>query len=783
MKRAIFFSIFLIGFTAISAQIVLLRQLIVVFYGNEVSLGFVLAAWLFWGAVGSWLLGRFADKIKYHIFYFALLQIVLAFILVGAVFIIRDARTILGTSAGEIISFLPMAAFSFLVLCLICIILGFLFALACRIYPQKTEGAKQIGRVYICEALGAVCGGCGVSFFLIRRFDALYIMLGLALLNLVSAYFLQSKLSRGIGKYRQDTTAKIALGHCRRQFSCPRFLRVSRAVNLTLIIILFSLLFSQKAKEFKQASIRKQWKQFTVLAAEDSIYSNLVVTKRDEQYSFFSNGLYLYTVPDQAASEEAVHLALLQTPYPKRVLLIGGGLGGLADEILKHPVESVDYVELDPKIIELGRRYLPPEKLKFLEDPRLQVFHQDGRLFIKQLRRKPYDSIIVYLGDPYTAQINRFYTLEFFQELKRGLAPGGVFSFNVSSAENFLNIEQQEFLSSLQKTLNSVFKEVKVIPGGTAYFLATDKAGTLTYDYKELTRRLRKRRIQTKFVRDYYLFAKLSADRIRYLEQKLAEEKAATLNTDFRPISYYYDMLLWSTYFTQAWRKIFTVVNQKNLWFFFLFCYLSILAFGFLRRKKVDARSKTVLLAVSTTGLTELSFQIIILLAFQIIYGYLYYKLGIILSFFMVGLVLGGWLITRILTNLKDDYGLFIKTQVIISLYPLILPLVFFALRAAAGTKSVSWLGSNIVFPALPVIAGFVGGFQFPLANKIILKNASIIGRTAGLSYGMDLLGSCAGALLVSAFLVPILGIAQTCLAIAVLNCVVLFSLIMNRKR
>lgn len=766
MKKSIIFATFLIGFTALSAQIVLLRQLIAVFYGNEISLGLLLGAWLFWGALGSWLLGRFADKIKNRQFTFAVLQIILAFILPGSVFMVRNTKTALGILPGEIIGFLPMAAFSFFVVSLICVTLGFLFALACRIYPQKTIGAIRIGRVYILEALGAVCGGCLVSFFFIRYFDALYIMLGLAGLNLISAYLLQRKIRQ------------------------PKFVPVIRYASLALIVILLSLLFSQKAKEFKQASIRGQWKHFTLLTARDSIYGNLVVTRQDAQYSFFSNGLYLFSVPDIASSEEAAHFALLETPHPGRVLLIGGGIGGLAGEILKHPVSALHYVELDPEIIALGRQFLAPEKLGFLKDPRLTIFHRDGRLFIKRLAKgaRPlsdfarYDSIILYLGDPYTAQINRFYTREFFELAQECLAPDGVLSFSLSSAENFLNVEQQQFLSSIHKTLKSVFSEVKVIPGDTAYFLATDKKGILTYDYKELSRRLRERGVPAKFVREYYLFAKLSEERVAYLEGRIEAEKKAKLNTDFRPISYYYDMVLWSTYFARPWRKAFSAVNEKSLWAFFSLVYLSILGWGFWRRKRGGAKSRAVLLAVSTTGLTELSFQVVILLAFQIIYGYLYYKLGIILSFFMIGLVLGSWSITKRLEKVKDDFGLFIKTQAVISVYPLILPLAFYALNAATGSRFISWAGSNIVFPLLPVVSGFIGGFQFPLANKIILKDANIIGRTAGLSYGMDLLGACTGALLVSAFLVPLLGITQTCIAVAVLNAVVLTTLMMNRR-
>ena len=111
------------------------------------------------------------------------------------------------------------------------------------------------------------------------------------------------------------------------------------------------------------------------------------------------------------------------------------------------------------------------------------------------------------------------------------------------------------------------------------------------------------------------------------------------------------------------------------------------------------------------------------------------------------------------------------------------MPLVFYGLNRASVNLSISWLGSNIIFPALPIISGFIGGFQFPLANKIILKDSDIIGRVSGLTYGMDLLGSCLGALLVSAFLVPILGITQSCLAVASLNFVVLISLILKIRK
>ena len=76
-----------------------------------------------------------------------------------------------------------------------------------------------------------------------------------------------------------------------------------------------------------------------------------------------------------------------------------------------------------------------------------------------------------------------------------------------------------------------------------------------------------------------------------------------------------------------------------------------------------------------------------------------------------------------------------------------------------------------------------IGGFQFPLATKIYLKYNTRVGRVAGITYGVDLAGSCAGAFLVSAFLVPIIGIPNTCYAITAISFFVLILLIQGYLR
>ena len=128
-NKGLFFALAMIGFTATGGQIILVREFIVVFYGNELCLGVILANWLLWGAVGSWGLGLLADRIKRRIGVLAICEILLAILLPALIFVVRIARIVLKTQPGELIGFLPMVLFSFLTLAPLCTILGFLFAL------------------------------------------------------------------------------------------------------------------------------------------------------------------------------------------------------------------------------------------------------------------------------------------------------------------------------------------------------------------------------------------------------------------------------------------------------------------------------------------------------------------------------------------------------------------------------------------------------------------------------------------------------------------------------
>ena len=169
------------------------------------------------------------------------------------------------------------------------------------------------------------------------------------------------------------------------------------------------------------------------------------------------------------------------------------------------------------------------------------------------------------------------------------------------------------------------------------------------------------------------------------------------------------------------------------------------------------------------------------MLAFQFIYGYMYYQLGFILTSFMIGLTLGSFLITSFMEKIEDEKSLYIKTQAWMSVYPLVLAITLMAVAKINRVFPAAGNMLQIVFLIMPALGGFIGGFQFPLANKIWLKDSNDVGKTTGLLYGIDLIGSCIGGLGIGIILIPLLGIIQTCGLLSVIN-IFIFILISNSR-
>lgn len=722
-------------------QIILLRELMVVFYGNELSIGMVLASWLLWTAVGSSLLGKIADFFKNKLLVFAVTQILLSLILPLSIFFVRISKIVWNIPVGEVVTIPKMMGISFSVLAPFCFLSGFLFALGCSFVSEFLESpAKSVGRVYYYEATGSACGGLIFSFIALRFLNHIEITLIVSILLLLSSFLL------------------LRL----------KAVYVLRSFPLTLMgLFLVGLIWYGHTLDEKSRTW--EWKGYNLVAFKDTLYGNIVVASEDNQVNFYENGLWNFSCPDPLTAEESVHFALLQHPNPKIVLLVGGGISSSLSEILKHPhITQVDYVELDPELIALGKRHLPHQVRAVLEDPKIHMFYMDGRAFIKRTKG-PYDVVIVNLPDPMTAQLNRFYTLEFFKEVRNILDNNGVFYFGVTSSEDIIGYTLSNFLISVHQTFSQVFDEIVVFPGGTARFFGALRKGILVSDPETLVIRLKNRGINLKYVREYYILFNLSSTRLDYINSILNQERGVSINRDLNPICYFYDLVLWGAQYSPITKDLFLRISAIQLnwvtYFIALFTLIAILVSCLLKARKYLSR-KYLLYAIMIMGFSEIGFGITVILAFQILYGYMYYKMGILITFFMVGLALGGLLITYLLEKIRHLRNTLIGIQGCLALYCIILALSISYLQGISGRLFLV----EIIFPSLTFVAGLLGGFHFPLANSIYLGKERKVGKTAGLTYGMDLIGSSVGSLIISVAFLPVLGITQTLLILMALN-------------
>jgi len=137
------------------------------------------------------------------------------------------------------------------------------------------------------------------------------------------------------------------------------------------------------------------------------------------------DGITMLTEYDEHAYHEMiVHVPLLLHPKPSRVLVIGGGDGGTVREVVKHAeVESVHVCEIDRQVVESCRRYLPSLASSF-DDPRVEVFYEDGARFVKE-HPDSYDIIIVDSTDPLgPGQI--LFQRPFYEDMKQCLRGQGI---------------------------------------------------------------------------------------------------------------------------------------------------------------------------------------------------------------------------------------------------------------------------------------------------------------------------------------------------------------------
>jgi len=753
MRRRLAFAMIIVGLSGIIAQILILRELMITFYGNELSIGIILANWLILEAIGAFLLGKKAERVRKKFEIFIILNLIFLISFPIMIYLARIVKDIMGLTPGEGVGLVPMLCSSFLILLPVSISHGALFTFGCKIYSLYSDAkdAVNIGRVYIYETLGTMAGGIGFTYLLIPYFHSITIALSVSLLNVILCLWLLFPFRR----YKRDT-AKRNLSF----------------LSLGCSFLIGFFLFGGGADVIHIDSINNQWKGQHLVHYQNSIYGNVAVIEREGQYTFFSDGVPIITTPfpDISFVEWFIHMPMLLHSNPENILVLSGGAGGVIHEILKHPsVKKIDYTELDPLILATIAKFNSPLTEKELGDEKVQVINMDGRVFVKT-SPSLYDVIFVGLGEPSDLQTNRFFTTEFFSLAKKRLSEDGLLIISLPGSLSYLGRELESLNACIVHTLNGVFPYVNVVPGDFNLFIASSSEDILQFNVQELNVRLAERGLDTGLITPAYIDYMLSSRHSEWFFDRV-NSGTKRLNSDFSPIGFFYSLSYRNAMFSPYMRKPFLLFEGFNIAHFCMLCLIIILTVILIGRRTGQLSRISVPICVAMTGFSGMIFSLVLIFAFQALYGYVFHWIGLLVSTLMVGTALGGFMMTHFLGKKMNELTLFMKLEICLILFSVILPLVFTILHPYIDRPSAFLLKS--VFLGLSFVSGFLIGLQFPLANKMYLtfgmgKQKHRFGDTVGLLYGSDLLGGWMGGILGGVILLPVLGLLGTCVIVVI---------------
>jgi spermidine synthase len=273
----------------------------------------------------------------------------------------------------------------------------------------RTAG-RVLADLNAADYAGALLGGLVWPFVLLPlagqvRGAALTGMVNLAAAAVVAAFLLREQMS--VWARRAATAALLAA-----------------AVVLGVLLV--------RAHDI-EVTARQRLYSDPVLVAQQSAYQQIVLTERNGDVRLYLDGdLQFSSLDEYRYTEALVHPVLADDP--ERVLVLGGGDGLAAREVLRHPsVREIVQVDLDPAVLDLARTRLTELNGHSLTDPRVQVIAADAFTWLREPAAHGFDAVVVDMPDPDTPALGRLYSTEFYGLVRAALDPGGLVSVQAGS--------------------------------------------------------------------------------------------------------------------------------------------------------------------------------------------------------------------------------------------------------------------------------------------------------------------------------------------------------------
>ena len=758
-----------LGGVAALSQSVLLREAMVTFHGTELTVGAFYGGWFLWIALGAFagppLVRRGPSPTSLYTILLAVYPLTLLLQIVG----LRYWRVLNGLSPLEIVTLEEGLLGAAIGAALPGFLTGTLFPLAARTLdslPELESSSKtvptlgRVSRLYLWEAVGSLVGGMAFTFALATTLTPPQ-TLGVACVALGAVAALISSRSR------------------------KRWQLVAPGIALTAGVVLWTPAGGRLDRLTEEARWSSLQQGYELKSTQYSPYSHIAVggfpnagKSASTGHGVFYDGVLSESFPDEARfSLMAAHI-MAQNPWAKRVLLLGGGVEGLAQSLTRYPsLKRIDVVMRDPFAVETLLRFLTPKSRKSLRDPRVHIVRDDARRhLVEKTKARSYDTVVSLFPRPTTASLNRFFTREFFLEAQRVVADGVFVLFFHRDEADYLTPGERNSLAAIQKTLHGVFPRWTLFTGGLHYMAASSRRGRLAKKKTLLAARYRSLRVSKwPYPPQGFPGNSVNGPTSRRLSEALKSAPVA-VNRDAAPSAYYHGLVYLGQISQSDLVPVLESIRKAGPAPFFAF-WIVLMVFLFVRRisdpDPARDRRRNSLVAVAAVGFASMTLQVVVFVAYSAHHGSLYREVGLLTGAFMFGLATGALAARRVIhrrlektetpsrETLRGEAGkgLLALTGALglLALLAWSLPLLLELLGHRHG-----WSG-RLAYWGLSLSVGLATGWIFPVAARRVDPADQAPSRTASALDASDHLGAFAGGLFSGTVWLPLFGTQTTC--------------------
>jgi spermidine synthase len=580
-------AIFLFSFSSTLTLCLLIKEMLPLFFGLEFVLGIILFFYFLGTGLGGYFVIRYGKKFLGSN---TLLGVMAA---LSAVFSLSTAFFARYIFALDINTVVPVKTIFLCVMLSALPVSFFVCASAVNLILSQTRFNKNFSIAAL--SLGAALGGAGYGFFMVELSDPLSIAVALG------GFFICASLSARSLKQRII-------------FLCFTFLGV------------FLLAYNDEnaSKVLNAARFGGE----KVVEEKYSAYGQNVLLEKNGEYSLFSNGVKVFSLPytNIIEAEDFAHIPMLFAERPENVLIIGSAAKYLP-MILRHKARNITYVETDSAIISIIKHNIA--KLgSALSAPNLKIENAEGRSFVKNT---PYvfDVVFIGAGSPVNLDLNRYYTEEFFALLAPKVAQKGFAALKLPGIAAYDNTAMAELNISVINSARGHFPYFQVLPGDENIIIFSKSKMPFRLHVKKRLRALESAPIVLNVP---YIDEKMDTSKVRWVMKDFknnTRDSKRLFNADFKPnsviLSFLYVQSLKSPYLTKMFRLL--------IEYSYVFVFIAVILFFIMKSRYI--------VTSFAAGATAVWMQLILIFSLQVYMMSLYQMFGFMCAMLALGFSAG----------------------------------------------------------------------------------------------------------------------------------------------